>query len=456
MMTTGLTPGGGGFGQASAGETDRLDNSSEIFVLNATGLSVDVYVNYESQPTVSDPKPLVGTFANTDELNPNVFVVQGTLARPYGVYTFSARPKGDPGAGVLAAASIALEQGRSFAGVFHEAGGGYQFSIYENDLTPTTSARLTVRNTTTQTVSWRIAPNGEAPQIPPDERSGTLAPGEWQIARGVIDNDYRIEFLAGGERIAMFPDLDLAAAKSFNVYLIGDPAPTADENLLLRPIAFEELEVDPGAPEQPVVSAAAPPLSVSDANAPIEFSCGTVTAWETNARSKQISAVDPDGFVNSLAIDSVEPHVGGIEIAGGAFSPSPGIAEPASATVTFTGEIPDGVYTIWIAANRGSSAQQARCALELTVKPITIHRLLNLLAQYRASGDVEDGVGENLRLMLVSARRNLNNGRVAQACADLTRVLTQIGAEKGKAITDIAADDLTAETKALAADLGCG
>jgi hypothetical protein len=130
------------------GETERLTHSSEIYVLNATALSVDVFVNYEDQPTISDPKPLVGDDAHGDELTPTMFVVDGTHTRPYGAYTFSVRAKGDAHGEVLAAASIALEQGRSFSGVLHpRPHGGHEFSIYENDLTDGSNARLTVRHT---------------------------------------------------------------------------------------------------------------------------------------------------------------------------------------------------------------------------------------------------------------------------------------------------------------------
>jgi hypothetical protein len=457
FMVVDFIPQSGVLEAASASETERLESSSEILVVNATGLSVDVYVNYETQPTVSDPKPLIGEFANGDELNSTVLAVNGTTARPYGVYTFSVRPKGQPDAELLGAASVVLEQGRSFAGVFHEApGGGHQFSIYESDLSPAANARLTVRNTTSERASWRIAPNGEAPQIPPDERSGTLGPGEWQIARDVTDNDYVIEFFVGGERVGMYPDLDLAAAKNFVVYLIGQPQPTDDEVLLQRPVAFEELEVEPGEPEPDVVTPAAPPLSVTDTNAPIEFSCPAVSVWETNTRGSAITALDPDGLVTNLSIDSVDPHVGGIEIRSQSLSPSTAIGEPASARVRFKGDIPSGSYQVRIAANRGSLAQQAGCAMQLTVRPITIQRLLGQVRRYRESGDIEDRVGENLRLMLVSARRWLNDGYIDQACLDLRRVITQIGSEKGKAISDVAADALAGETKALSADLGCG
>jgi hypothetical protein len=438
-------------------EVERLANASEIAVLNATRLSVDVYVNYESQPTVSDPKPLIGDFANGDELTPTVFQVNGTPARPYGMYTFEVRPKGSPGAPLLAAASVMLEQTRSFSAVFHEAPDGtHSFSIYENDLSPSANARLTVRNTTKQAVTWQIRPNGEVPDVPPDERAGLLAPGEWQTAADVTDNDYVIEFFAGGERIGMFPDLDLAIEKSFIVYLIGDPQPTADEQLLQRPVAFEELEVDAGDPVADTITAAAPPLSTTDQNAPVQFDCPAVTVWETNARTTEITAVDPDGFITNLSIDIVEPPAGGIQVLSQSLRPSEAIGDPARARVRFKDDIPDGIYKVWIAANRGSSGHQARCAIDLTVRQITIQRLLNQVRQFRESGDIADDVGENLRLMLIVAREYQEDGQTGAVCSQLKNVLNQIGAEKGKKISDRAADALAAEVKALMSDLACG
>jgi hypothetical protein len=442
--------------EAQARETERLDTSAEIFILNATSLSVDVYVNYEAQPTLSDPRPLVSGDASGDEMTPNVFVVHGTFARPYGAYTFQVRPKGDPTADLLAAASIDLEQGHSFAGVFHPApGGGYRFSIYENELSPSVNGRMTVRNTTTETVSWRIFPNGEVPDVPPDERSGTLEPGEWQTAKDIVDNDYVIEYFVDGERVGWFPDLDLAAAKTFNVYVLGELQPSSSPDVLQRPVAFEELEFDPGPRDERVVTAPAPPLSTTDGNAPVQFTCEPVTIWETDTITAPVAVRDPDGVVNALAVDRVDPPVGGIAIVDGAFTPSAGIGEPATAHVTVAGGVPDGLYTVWIAANRGTSGQQAACALQLTVQPITVERLLDQVEAYRRAGGIQAAPADALRFTLLSAQLHLQEGRVADACSDLERVLSEIGAEKGKAISDAAADDLAAETTALRTDLHC-
>ncbi len=439
-------------------ETKRLESSSEIFTLNATGLSVDVYVNYEAQPTISDPKPLVGSFANSDELQPLVLVVNGETARPYGAYTFSVREKGDSLGPVLAAASIELTQGHSFSGVFHETNsGGYRFSIYENDLSSGHNARLTVRHTARPAeVEWLIRPNGEDPRVPPDHRSGILQNAQWQLATEVTDNDYVIEFFLDGARVALFADLDLAAGKNIIVHLIGDPQPTSDAELLLRPIVFQELEFDPGPAVGGATTAPAPPLSSSDRNATIEFDCGPVELWETDSASTSISALDPDGIVTSLSVDRVEPKVGGIEMLDHAFVPSPAIGEAASAELDFKSDIPAGVYTVSVLANRDSLAQKAKCAVELTVRPITIAQLETRVSEYQAAGDIEPDLADILRGLLDQAEHYIGRGDTEQACRSLKQLLDEVGREKGKAISDRAAHDLTDATKALNSDLGCG
>ena len=448
--------------QASAGETDRLERSSEIFILNTTGLSVDVYVNYERSPTISDPKPLVGDFANKDELSPTVFVVDGTGSRPYGTYTFSVRPKGNPDGEVLASASIVLEQGRSFTGAFQpRAGGGHRFAIYENDLSPASSARLTVRNASGRPVTWRIAPNGEAPTVPHDERSGALADGEWQIARDVVDNDYRIEFFVDGRLAATHPDVDIAVGKNHVVWVMGnvvteDPGPGADKDLYQRPVVYEELEFDPGPVDPRGVSAPAPPLSAADTNAPVEFSCGPVEIWETTEASAAISAVDPDGMVTNLSIDGVEPKAGGIEIPSASVRPSSAIGEPASAVVRFKDDIPAGEYVVTVAANRGSLAHQAVCALEVTVRPITVARLGDQVQRFEATRDVAPPVADKLDVTLRDAQRHLGAGDVEGVCRERKEFDSEIGSEKGKAVSDMAADRLSAQAKAFGNRFDCG
>lgn len=438
-------------------ETERLSVSSEIFIINATAQSIDVYINFLPQPSISDPKPLALS-PTKDEFNAAVFVAKDDFATPYGVYTFSVRTKGDPGSAVLGEASIDMQRGRSYTGVFHELEpGAFRFSIYENDLSDGALARLTVIHAArAPEISWEIRPNGEDPRIPPDVRAGTLRRGEWQIARNITDNDYVIDFTVGGELVARNPDLDLARAKNFVVILFGDPPPASDAQRLLRPMVYQELEFDAGPAEASEVTPPAPPLSASDRNAPVTFRCEPLSIWETNAATAAVSASDPDGMVVDLSLAGVVPKVDGVQLVGASFRPSIAIGEPASASLAIGSDVPHGVYSVSIAANRGSHAHQARCELTLTVRPITVARLREVTARHGQSGDIDAERVDALDGLLAGAQRDLEAGDRVAACESLKDVLTLIGSHKGKAVSDRAHDHLERETKALRRDLQCG
>jgi hypothetical protein len=244
--------------------------------------------------------------------------------------------------------------------------------------------------------------------------------------------------------------------KNIIVYLIGDPQTTVDEQLLQRPVAYQELEFDPRAPAETVTTPPAPPLSTSDTNAAIDFTCPAIELWQTNAATASVSAVDPDGVVTNLSIDRGDPPVGGIDIPGGAVTPSPAMGEPATAEVTIKNDLPTGSYQVWIVANRGSTGHHATSALAVTVKPSTIGRLEDLVTQYQASGDIHDAVAGVLRDQLAEAQQGLAVGDIALACAELKDFLDVLGSEKGKGVAEAAHDQLERETKALRTDLGCG
>lgn len=438
-------------------ETERLFNSAEIYFINATARTVDVYANYLAQPTISDPKPLILS-PTRDDLDPPVLVVKDDYSSPFGVYTFSIRLKGDIGGEVLAAVSINLQRTHSYSAVFHELEpGDFQLSVYENDLTDGALARMMVIHAAMpEEITWQLRPNGEDPRIPPDERSGTLRQGEWQTAANIIDNDYIIEIFVDDQLVARNSDLDLAKEKTFVVIVYGDPQPATNEELLLRPMTYLELEFDPGEPEPSEISSPTPPLSISDTNAPVAFMCEPIEVWQTNESSTIVTATDPDGVVRNLSIDLVEPHVGGIDILGGNFTPSLAIGRPATAEVTLKADIPHGIYTIVIGANRGTFAQQATCSFEVLVMPITIDRLRAVVDGYRQSVDIELDMADALLALLDGAEEHLRAGNTQQGCQYLKDILTLIGAEKGKAVSDVAHDHVERETKALRGDLGCG
>jgi hypothetical protein len=88
-------------------------------------------------------------------------------------------------------------------------------------------------------------------------------------------------------------------------------------------------------------------------------------------------------------------------------------------------------------------------------EPVVLAQLLDHVAARRASGDIGDALGEDLRLTLRHAEMYLDEGRADGACLELERVLNMLGAESGQEISAAAAGDLAAEATALSADLGC-
>ncbi len=104
-------------------------------------------------------------------------------------------------------------------------------------------------------------------------------------------------------------------------------------------------------------------------------------------------------------------------------------------------------------AGRETTAADSRGRYRLSIYENEIARLLDQVAAYRASGDIEDALGEDLRLTLRHAEMYLDNRRVDGACLELERVLNMIGAEIGTEISRAAAGDLAAEATALSADL---
>lgn len=425
-------------------------DTAHVWMVNAIDQPVDVYINYAAQPTITDVKSL--------ELGPQ-FKVQGKDSTPYGTYTFSARPKADPTAPILATVSIVFAKGWSFTAILHfTSTGGRQFSVYENDFSASggTSGRMTVRHTARPPqIAWRIAPKDAKPEIPLDERDGTLMNSQWQVATNVVQNNYLFEVLVNGAVVAMHPDLELEHEKDRSVYVVGDPQPTTDPLVLRRHVIEQEFQLPPGPTEPGQVTVPAEPVWTTDENAPIEFSCEPLELWQTNATSTQVSAVDPDGVVTNLSIDHVAPAAGGIRMAG-AVTPASSIGGQALRTVEVLKDVSAGTYAVTIVANRGSMGHHATCIQAITVKPITIARLQDQAAFHQASGDIQDGFADTLQVVLAQAQQHLDAGEAGLACQKLKDFLALIGSEKDKAITVPAHDHLERETKAFRSALGCG
>jgi hypothetical protein len=422
---------------------------AHVWFINATNESVDVYVNYADKPLITDLKGL--------EIGPE-FQVKGKDDTPFGAYTFSARPKADPNGAVLASASAFFEEGKSFSAVLQEtSAGGHQWSIYENDFSPTGRARMTVRHTARPLqIAWRIAPKDAKPEIPVDKREGALQSSQWQVATNVVQNDYRLEVLVGGEVVAAHPDLELEHEKDRTVYVVGDPKPTTDPLTLRKHVLQQEFQLPQGPVGPAEVTTPQEPVSTTDQNGLIDFTTFPVELWQTNATTTQISAIDPDGVVTNLSIDSVDPAVGGILITGNSVTPAAAIGGTARATVEILQNVTAGEYEVTIVANRGSLGHQATAIVPVSVRAITIARLRGLVSEYELSGDIQGRFASILCGLLDEAEQHLNAGAAGEACEILKRLLAEVGSEKGKAIAEPAADQLDREAKALRSDLGCG
>jgi len=405
---------------------------------------VELYVSYDAKPSIGDPMPLASASARTAELAPSVFMVDGTTARPYGVYAFTVSGKGAVGG------ERSAPGGRSLSGIISGSSeAGYRLSIYENDVSPSSSARLTVRNVSAVAATWRIAPNGDGPAA--DERSGALAAGESQIARDVAADAYLIEFHVGDARVAMVPRLELSPGRNTIVYLVGEPHPTTDREELLRPIAVQELPFAHGPADPHVTTAPSPPESAPDEAAAIVFNNGSAS------REKQgdmtVSAFDPDRVVGNVSIDGVLPSVGDIELR--SLVPSAAAGAPAAAELSLKADVPDGAYRLALAASGEPSGERAGCTMRLKVKPITIQRVRERVLAYRASGDVEAATGEDVVALLDRADAHLADGEIGGACVDLNELLNTIRAQKGRGMSDAAADALITGVRELRVDLGC-
>ena len=422
-------------------------DTAVVRMINATETAVDIYVNHGPSPAITDVKPL--------SIGPE-FEVKDSSDRPYGTYTFSARPKGEPGAPVIASASVAASEGRYFSAVLQQTpSGASQIAVYEEPFTPTGDAHLTVRhNAALGPVTWRIHPKDPANGIPVDTREGTLANGQWQAAIDVTENDYVLEFVSGGQVVARVADLELEHEKNRVLTLAGRPAPSDDAGVLAGYVLEEVYQVALGPVQPDEVTAPSGPLTTTDDNAPLAFSCPAVEVWQANAATAQVGAVDPDGVVGGLAIDAIVPQTGGVGIRD--VLAAAAIGEPATATIEVKSDVPAGQYAVTVVANRGTYGQQATCVMSVTVKAITIDRLRAEVNAHTAAGDIQGGTAGVLHGQLDAAEQQLAAGEHAEGCETLKTLTATIGSEKGKTISAPVAEQLEHEAKALRATLGCG
>ncbi|MBK1667751.1 hypothetical protein CKO28_06855 [Rhodovibrio sodomensis] len=430
-------------------ETERLRTSAEIYFINGTSLEIDIYVNGEPSPSFSDPSSLA--------VGPT-FVVKGDQKTPFQVYSFVVRLKGEPDSEILASASANMELGRSFTGVFHwRPDATFQFSVYENDLSRGTEGRLTVRNTSSlEQLTWTLTPNGENPEVPVDERSGTLGHAQWQIARGVTTNDYLFRAFADGGLVTQDEDLDIGLEQNLIVHIVGAPYPTDDNSFWEQWMVVQELEYDPGIKAEDSISEPAPPVWESDQNQPVQLDCPPVTLQETVGGAIQIGAVDPDGWILNFEVMRVDPNADGFVIGDNGSIPSAALGAPATATVWVDPDLPEGQYDVTIEVNTATLAQRATCVLQVTVEGVSIDRLNALVGQYSGQPAIDPSYADELTDQLNAAAQAQSAGNTSKACRLLKQLLTNIDNAECGQITESAIVNLTREAKELRKDLNCG
>ena len=107
-------------------------------------------------------------------------------------------------------------------------------------------------------------------------------------------------------------------------------------------------------------------------NQPIAVSCGgPLSTVAGTPASRVVTATDPDGTVVDLAVTAVSPTPAAGTISRTAFTPAAAVGGTAEATVTVSGEVPAGTYTVSVTAtNDDASAQTATCTLSVGVQGI--------------------------------------------------------------------------------------
>ncbi|MBK1667752.1 hypothetical protein CKO28_06860 [Rhodovibrio sodomensis] len=432
--------------------SQQPQNTAEVWFLNAVDdVIVEIFVNRDDTLTLSEVKPL--------ELGP-VFVVDGTQQRPYQTHCFQIRQKEDPEARVLAEVSLELTRGRSFTASFHvgEFPDTYTLSVFENDFAPSGNSRLTVRHLgRPRVLEWSLSPNeGADPRIPADHRDGTLRRPQQQHALEIVPNSYRLEARADGQVMAYVPSLDLQTEKLFTAYFVGAPQPSKQRpQELRRHWVVQEFKVPVGAPLEPVVTFPEPPVADTNQDQPVRFDTAPIEVWETNQGAARFSIVDPDGWVSGVEVTQFEPEGGDVRVPDNAVQSSPGLGEPAIATLFIGDDLSDGDYLVTLRSNPGSVTESAVHEIPVKVKPITLARLRDELARMEGEGAVTASFAGQLRGLLDDTAAAQAANEPQEACAALDRFDELAEDNRGGAITNPAAQALRRQSQALQRDLGC-
>ncbi|MBK1667754.1 hypothetical protein CKO28_06870 [Rhodovibrio sodomensis] len=419
--------------------------SAECWFVNALlDGAVDVYVNYARTPAALE----VGSQEMVRLLR-----LDGSERQPFQTHSVLVRWQDHARGRVLASASIELHAGRSFTAVLHpsDVPGSYRLSIYRNDFSPAGRACLEVRHVGFgPAIDWSLAPRrGTDITIPPDPRHGRLIRGQWQQAREVIENDYRLEARVQGRATSVLPQLQLVHERLTVAHYVGRSPSERRARGETAAWLVQQLRIPTGVPDQAGVTVPDKPASDTNSDHRIIFCAPPLPIVRTDAASAAVEARDPDGRVADLSIDRVDPDPGGITLPPETVVPSPGIGVPALGTLRIAADVPDGHYQVRVRANPADAlAESATFTVPLTVRPVTLRRLLRQVDRLCADGAMSHAAAHGLRQALHAAVDARAAGNPDALARPLARAAALIEAERGRGIAPGSANDLACQLAA--------
>jgi hypothetical protein len=420
--------------------------SAECWFVNALpDGAVDVYVNYARSPAATD----VGAQETIRLLR-----LDGSTQQPFQTHSLIVRWHDHARVRVLAAASMDLHAGRSFTAVLHpgDVPDRYRLSVYRNDFAPAGRAGLEVRHVGFgPAIDWALSPRrGTDITIPSDPRMGRLTRGQWQQAREVIENDYRLEARVQGRTTAVLGQLHLAHECLTVAHYVGrSPAERRARGHASSAWLIQRLRVPAGVPDQPGVTVADKPASDTNSDRRIIFCAPPLQIVRTTGASAVVEARDPDGRVVDLSIDRVDPDPGGITLPAELVVPSPAIGVPALGTLRIAASVPDGHYQVRVRANPADAlAESSTFTVPLTVRPVTLRRLLRRIERLHADGALAARTAHDLRRLLTAGAGAMSAGDSRALAGPLAETAALIEAERGHGITPGPARELARELSA--------
>jgi hypothetical protein len=300
-------------------------------------------------------------------------------------------------------------------------------------------------------IDWALSPRrGTDITIPSDPRMGRLTRGQWQQAREVIENDYRLEARVQGRATAVLAQLHLGHECLTVAHYVGrSPAERRARGAAASAWLIQQLRVPAGVPDQAGVTVPDKPASDTNSDRRIIFCAPPLQVIRTTGASAVVEARDPDGRVVDLSIDRVDPDPGGITLPAELVVPSPAIGVPALGTLKIAADVPDGHYQVRVRANPADAlAESATFTVPLTVRPVTLRRLLRRVERLHADGAMAAGTACDLRRLLNVAADALKAGDRNGLVGPLARAAALIEAERGRGITPGTARELARELAA--------